>query len=131
MIRFACPACAAIVTAPSNKVGAVNPCPSCGQMVQVPEDPEKEEKATRRRREGPRAFLALLRLFLWGLCLAAVIVSLTYFFQDIHRERDDAAKTAFAVQALVWILGSYYAAQTFDSATKSLEELCARFRRKR
>jgi hypothetical protein len=80
---------------------------------------------------GMRAFLALFRFFLWGICLAAIVTSVLAYFQEIKYKDDSAAKTAFAVQALVWIFSSYFVARTFDLSTKSLEELCARLRRRR
>src|SRR5262249_47262394 len=38
-IRFACPRCGIAVEAASDQAGAKMPCPSCGQRLQVPEDP--------------------------------------------------------------------------------------------
>jgi hypothetical protein len=132
MIKFACPACNTHITAPDDKGGEVDPCPSCGQLVQVPvlngyDDPA-ELRRRRRQREGMRAFLALIRFFLWGLCLAAIVTSVIAFFQEIEHRIDYPAKTSLATQALVWILGAYFTARTFDLSTKSLEELCGRLR---
>lgn len=131
MIRFACPSCDTHITAPDDKGGAVDPCPSCGQLVQVPgngyDDPTAQRRL-RRQREGMRAFLALIRFFLWAVCLAAIITSVVAFFQQIEHEKDFPAKTAWSVQALVWIFSFYFVARTFDLSTKSLEELCGRMR---
>jgi hypothetical protein len=136
MIRFACPACNKVMTAPIKQSGEVNPCAGCGQMVQVPPPDQAayeddERRKLKRQREGMRAFLALMRFFLWGVCLAIVVTSVIAFFQEIVHKDDYPAKTAFGVQALVWIFSAYLVARTFDSTTKSLEELCARFRGKR
>src|SRR5215211_7383042 len=35
-ITFACPSCAAVMSAPDNKAGRSAPCPKCGTMIQVP-----------------------------------------------------------------------------------------------
>jgi hypothetical protein len=132
MIRFACPACSTHITAPDDKGGEVDPCPSCGQLVQVPvldeHDDPAERRRLRRQREGMRAFMALIRFFLWGVCLAAIVTSIVAFFQEIERKDDYPAKTALATQALVWIFSAYFVARTFDLSTKSLEELCGRLR---
>jgi hypothetical protein len=125
-----------LITSPDDKSGEVDPCPSCGQLVQVPaveysgEDPA-EQRRRRRQREGMRAFLALIRFFLWGLCLAAVVISVLNYFQQFEREAGDPRKTALALQALVYVSGAYFIARTFDMSTKSLEELCGRMFRRR
>ena len=36
MIRFSCPACSTVISAPIRKSGTVDPCPNCAQPVQVP-----------------------------------------------------------------------------------------------
>jgi hypothetical protein len=136
MIRFACPVCNTHITAPDNKAGTVDPCPSCGQLVQVPVPEylgdDLETRRLKRQREGMRAFLALIRFFLWGLCLAVIVITVLNYFQQYDREADYPAKTALALQGLVYVSGAYFIARTFDLSTKSLEELCGRmFRRHR
>ncbi len=36
MIRFACPSCNSVLTAPEKKAGRKAPCPQCGQRLQIP-----------------------------------------------------------------------------------------------
>lgn len=136
MIRFACPACNTLMAAMLKESGLAVPCPNCGQKVQVPRPDaaaleDEERRKLKRQREGMRAFLALLRLFLWGVCLTAITTSIIAFFQEIERKPDDAARTAWALQALVWIFSSFLIARSFDLTTKSLEDLLNRFRAKR
>ena len=50
---------------------------------------------------------------------------------EFDKKVDFNEKIMFSVQSLIWVLGSYYLARTFDDSTKSLEELCARLRRRR
>jgi uncharacterized paraquat-inducible protein A len=128
MIKFACPTCGNSLSAPENKSGSLSSCPACAQMVQVP---VVEGSDTPRRREGSRAFFALLRFFLWGLCFAAVVIAVVNYYLEHERHRELLDKTLFALQSLVFVLGSYFIARTFDDSTKSLEELCARLRRKK
>ena len=132
MIQFGCPGCNTLLQAPERKAGKVQPCSGCGAMVQVPANPDNPPRV-RPRRETWRAFWALCRFFLWGICLAAVIVSvLTYFDQMEHQKpTDNTHKLAIVAQALFWIFSAYFVAKTFDSSTKSLEELCGRLRRRR
>ena len=87
--------------------------------------------AKKPRPEGIRAFWALVRFFLWGVCFAAVVLSVVAYFVDFDKKVDFNDKILFSVQSLIWVLGSYYLARTFDDSTKSLEELCARLRRRR
>jgi len=136
MIRFSCPACSTVISAPIRKSGTVDPCPNCAQLVQVPPPDEAayadlEQRKAKKRREGMRAFLALFRFFLWSTCFAAVALAVVNFFMEYGRYDDPPAKTAFALQMIVFVAGFYFVARTFDLATKSLEELCARFRGKR
>lgn len=128
MIKFACPTCGNSLTAPENKSGSLSSCPACAQMVQVP---VVEGSETPRRREGSRAFFALVRFFLWGLCFAAVGIAVVAFYLEHDRPKEQIDKTLFALQSLVYVLGPYFIARTFDDTTKSLEELCARVRRKK
>jgi hypothetical protein len=128
MIKFACPTCGNSLSAHENKSGSLSSCPGCGQMVQVP---VVEGSETPRRREGSRAFFALLRFFLWGLCFASVALSVVAYYLEHEKPREPLEKTLFALQSLVYVLGSYFIARTFDDTTKSLEELCARLRRKK
>jgi hypothetical protein len=78
-----------------------------------------------------RVFFALIRFFIWGVCIAAVVTSVLAFFDQIRREDTDAAKTAFSTQALVWIFSAYFVARAFDLSTRSFEELCRGFRRRK
>jgi hypothetical protein len=128
MIRFVCPTCGNSLSAPSNKGGSLSSCPACNQMVQVPTAEEPEPKP---RREGMRIFLALFRLFLWGICFAAIILAVASYVVEIGGKVEPQEKVTLAVQSLVWIFAPYYLARTFDDSTKSLEELCARMRRKK
>jgi len=135
MIRFACPACDQVMSAPLRQSGQVKPCPACGQSVQVPppDDAAYEDEAYRRvkrQREGMRAFLALIRLFLWGICFAAVVTSVVNYFLELER-RTGPARTEFAITSSVFIISAYFVARTFDLMTRSLEDLCARFRRRK
>src|SRR4051812_26755184 len=41
MIRFACPACHAVMSAPPAKVGSKVACLKCGQRLQIPPPPTK------------------------------------------------------------------------------------------
>src|SRR5262245_31506171 len=111
MIRFACPVCNTHITVSADTAGEVDSCPQCGQLVQVPaasvDYDTLEDRRVKRRREGMRAFLDLIRLFLWGLCLAAVVTSVLNYFQQFEREADHPAKTSLAVQALVWIFSAF------------------------
>jgi len=127
MIKFACPTCGNSLSAPDNKSGSLKSCPACAQMVQVP---VVEGSEAPRRREGSRAFFALLRFFLWGLCFAAVAIAVVNYYLEHERHRELLDKTLFALQSLVFVLGSYFIARTFEDTTKSLEELCARLRRR-
>src|SRR5436309_13256576 len=101
MIRFACPACDQVMSAPMRQSRQVKPCPSCGQSVQVPPPDEAayEDEARRRvkrQREGMRAFLALIRLFLWGICFAAIVTSVISYFLELERRKGPAERTNFA-----------------------------------
>ena len=125
MIKFACPTCGNSLSAPENKSGSLSTCPACAQMVQVP---VVEGSDAPRRREGSRAFFALMRFFLWGLCFASVAISVVAYFLDHDRGKDQIEKTFFALQSLVFVLGAYFIARTFEDTSKSLEELCARLR---
>lgn len=127
MIKFACPTCGNSLSAPEHKSGSLSSCPACAQMVQVP---VVEGSETPRRREGSRAFFALMRFFLWGLCSASVAISVAGYFLESDRQAQALEKTAFGLQSLVYVLGAYFIARTFDDSTKSLEELCARLRRR-
>ena len=49
MIQFACPNCNMLLNAPHGKTGSVNPCPGCGEMVQVPK-PDPAGQPRRRPR---------------------------------------------------------------------------------
>ena len=40
-IRFACPACNAVIKAPADKVGRKVNCPKCGQRLQIPPPPKE------------------------------------------------------------------------------------------
>jgi hypothetical protein len=133
MIKFACPSCGAGMSAPSNKAGSLANCPGCGQMVQIPAGDASagSDRERRRRREGPRAFFALVRLFLWGVCFAAIVLSVAAYFMEIEKKIQPIDKAVWSAQALVWIMGSYFLARAFDDSTKSLEELCARLRGRR
>jgi hypothetical protein len=97
--------------------------------VQIPASHGSD--APPRRRESLRAFWALVRLFLWGVCFAAVLMSVVTYFLEVEKKVDENAKVLFTAQILVYILGAYYIARTFEDATKSLEELWARIRRRR
>jgi hypothetical protein len=125
MIKFACPTCGNSLSAPENKSGSLSTCPACAQMVQVP---VVEGSDAPRRREGSRAFFALMRFFLWGLCFASVAISVVAYFLDHDRGKDQIEKTFLALQSLVFVLGAYFIARTFEDTSKSLEELCARLR---
>src|SRR5262249_14323278 len=46
MIRFACPNCNAVMTAPDNLAGSKGVCPKCGQKVKVPNPPPPAENKT-------------------------------------------------------------------------------------
>jgi len=144
MIRFTCPTCGNALTAKSNKVGSVATCPACNQMVQVPPGaagggaPKSGgggggggEDEGRGRREGMRPFWALVRFFLWGICFAAVVLSVVSYFVEIDRKTEPLEKTMVSVQALIYILGSYYLARTFQDASKSFDELVLRLRSKK
>jgi hypothetical protein len=113
------------MAAPIKQSGQVIPCPSCKQKVQVPPADEaayedEELRRVRRQREGMRAFLALIRLFLWGIC----------FYLELQRKQGQERQN-FAVESTVFIIAAYFVARTFDLMTRSLEDLCARFRRRR
>jgi hypothetical protein len=127
MIKFACPTCGNSLSAPEHKSGSLSSCPACAQMVQVPVAAGSDAP---RRREGSRAFFALVRFFLWGLCFASVGIAVVAYYLEHERPREPLEKTLFALQSLVYVLGSYFIARTFDDTTKSLEELCARLRRR-
>lgn len=129
MIKFACPTCGNVLSAPSRKGGKLCSCPACGQMVEIPAPAGGPAKKP--RREGTRAFWALCRFFLWGICFAAVVLAAANYFVDFDKKADFNGRILLSVQSLIWILGSYYLARTFDDSTKSLEELCARLRRRR
>ena len=129
MIQFACPTCGNSLSSPTRKAGKLLKCPACAQLIQVPE-PEGGP-AKKPRRESLRAFWALVRFFLWGICFAAVVLSVVAYFVEFDKKVDFNDKVLFSVQSLIWVLGSYYLARTFDDSTKSLEELCARLRRRR
>ncbi len=135
MIRFLCPTCGHSLRASSKKAGSVSSCPSCNQMVQVPAAVPSSKSATapvvRSRREGMGPFWALLRLSLWGLCFLVVVLSVVYYFTEIEKKVDSLEKALVSVQALIYILGSYYLARTFEDSTKSLEELMIRLRRRK
>lgn len=133
MIQFACPACNMVLSAPPSKAGSTNPCPGCGQMVLVPRAESLADFSTggggKKKGEG-RTFFAFLRSFLWGLCFFGVVGSVFVFFQQIERARETADKTRLCGEALVWIVGAYLIAKSFEGATKSIEELCQRLRRR-
>ncbi len=129
MIKFACPTCGNVLSSSSRKAGSLCSCPACGQMVEIPA-PEGGA-AKKPRREGMRAFWALCRFFLWGVCFAAVVLSVVGYFVNLDKKTDFHDRMLLSVQSLIWVLGSYYLARTFDDSTKSLEELCARLRRRR
>lgn len=78
-----------------------------------------------------RQFLTLCRLFMWGVSVALVGMSLAAFFLEVGRQDNPPAKTAFALQALVWVVGAYLTARTFDLFSRNLEDFCRRLRRKR
>ncbi|MBY0522482.1 MAG: hypothetical protein K2R98_03755 [Gemmataceae bacterium] len=131
MIKFGCPTCGNSLSAPEHKSGSLSTCPACGQMVQVPAiEGGGEKPGVKPRREGMRAFWALVRFFLWGLVFAGLILTVANYFLEIEKKAKDD-QLFFALQTLIYILGGYYLARTFDDSTKSLEELCARLRRKR
>jgi DNA-directed RNA polymerase subunit M/transcription elongation factor TFIIS len=144
MIRFACPTCNGVISTSSKRAGTVKACPGCGQMVQVPaaaefkqEKPEKKKAAAPtskptpvRRGGGMRTFWTLVRLFLWGGCFGAVVLGVVSYFAEYAKASVDQAKIEIAARALVWIIGPFYLARTFESASKSFEELLQRFRRK-
>src|SRR5262245_5076840 len=98
MIKFACPTCGHSLSAPENKSGSLSSCPACAQMVQVP---VVEGSETPRRREGSRAFFALMRFFLWGICLASVVISVIGYFLESERKHDFNERVAFGLQSLV------------------------------
>jgi hypothetical protein len=136
MIRFGCPACEQVMSAPIKQTGKVIPCPSCGQKVQVPPPDEaayEEEdlRRVRRQREGMRAFLSLIRLFLWGICFAGILTAVIGYYLELQRKQGYQERTEFAIVYTVFIIGSYFVARTFDLMTRSLEDLCTRFRRRR
>jgi hypothetical protein len=130
MIKFACPQCGNGLSAPENKAGSLSNCPACASMVQVPA-PQAGGDSPPRRRETLRAFWALVRLFLWGVCFAVVLLAVVSYFLEFEKKIDDIQKVILTAQHLVYILGAYYVARTFEDTTKSLEELCARIRRRR
>jgi hypothetical protein len=138
MIRFACPTCNGIITTSSKKAGSVKACPGCGQMVQVPDEVAIEEKPGRtsgekpalgsRRGNGLKVFWALVRISLWGVCFGAIVLGFVNFFVESPKGRDDQQKIEIAARALVWLVGPFYLARTFESSTKSFEELVQRIR---
>ncbi len=123
------------MAAPIKQSGQVIPCPDCGQKVQVPPPDqaafeEEELRRVRRQREGMRAFLALIRLFLWGICFAGVVTAVISYYLELQRKQGPERQT-FAIESSVFIIAAYFVARTFDLMTRSLEDLCARFRRRR
>ena len=64
---------------------------------------------------------------LWRL----LAISVVGFFLENERKTEGLERTSFALQSLVYVLGAYFIARTFDDSTKSLEELCARLRKKK
>lgn len=78
-----------------------------------------------------RLFLALCRLFVWGVSLALVLMSVAAFFLEIERKDDPPAKGSYALQAVVWILSAYFLARTFDLFSRNLEDFYSRLRRRR
>jgi hypothetical protein len=144
MIRFACPTCNGVISTSSKRAGAVKACPGCGQMVQVPdaaafqqEKPQKKKAAAaakpgvvRRRGGGFRTFWTLVRLFLWTACFGAIILGVVSYFVENPKAYGAVDKTELAARTLVWLVGPFYLARTFESSSKSFEELVQRFRRK-
>lgn len=130
MIQFGCPNCNMLLNAPHGKTGTVNPCPGCGEMVQVPKPDAAGKPRRRSLREGWGAFWALCRFFLWGICMAAIVFAVFAFYEQIPRATTEEQKTAVSTQALVWILGAYFIARAFELSSKSLEEMFSRVRRR-
>lgn len=78
-----------------------------------------------------RAFLSLIRLFLWGICFVGVLTAVIGFYLELQRKQGYQERIEFATVYSVFIIGAYFVARTFDLMTRSLEDLCARFRRRR
>jgi DNA-directed RNA polymerase subunit RPC12/RpoP len=47
MIRFQCPTCKAVLSAPDEKAHARSSCPRCGQRVQIPSNPTTKPRRNR------------------------------------------------------------------------------------
>jgi hypothetical protein len=58
-MRFACPACAEVVTLPARAAGKTGPCPACRQRIRVP---------------GPRRGRATLPQVLWALLAGSAVL---------------------------------------------------------
>jgi hypothetical protein len=118
-------------------------CSGCKQPVQVPVVPRsagasRKTSPTARPsvrlkspNEGSRTFWALCRLFIWGICLAGVGISILYYLTELGNVTKNDEKQLLALQSLVFLFGVYYLARSFDDSTKSLEELFARLRRRK
>ena len=51
-IRFACPSCNAVLSAPDDKAGFKGDCPRCGQRLQIPKPPRRQTVLGRLLRPG-------------------------------------------------------------------------------
>lgn len=121
-----------------NQGGSVTSCPHCKQLVQVPQMrvPETKVKPTpgattsgKAKREG-RAFWALCRLSLWGISFAVMSLSIGSYVLQIGGSDTAAERSALTLQALFFVLAAFYFARTFDSVSKSFEELRTRLGKK-
>ncbi len=134
MIRFACPTCGNSMTASPSKAGSIMPCTACNQLVQVPAPAPHSSAAhpkpreLSRAREGGRAFWALCRLSLRGLCFAVILLALGSYAIEVNSVNEANARTSIAVQTLVWVLGAYYFVRILDDVGKSFEDVVSRVR---
>jgi hypothetical protein len=58
MIRFACPACNAVMSVPPNAAGKKGNCPKCGQRLRIPQPPAAKHTTLGRLLPDPGAGIA-------------------------------------------------------------------------
>ena len=140
-IRFACPKCGLALAVSSKQSGTLVTCSGCKQPVQVPAAPPRPAGVPRKVRssaaprptagikapaDGMRTFWTLCRLLIWGVCLAGIASILLYYASEGGNATRPDEKLLVALQTMVFLLGTYYLAHSFDGGSRNLEELLAR-----